>query len=205
MKIIIKKGEPLWSEDGYHILDDNGFAVLSDELHKEIIITNPDAIERVKKSIHRDRWDEIYLLAINSSEQFLKDKEVELPEYEKEKFDLSVKEIQEKEKEIKQKFLEEQQKILTEQQLFVEEQKKIKAQQEAEFASVLKQKEEENAAAIAKAEAEMAEFKKKAEPIIAERKRREAEEKAAAEAEKKAQEQLIAELLERIKNLENKQ
>jgi hypothetical protein len=80
MKIIVKKGEPLWSEDGFHILNENGFAVVSEEIYKEIHIKNPDAIERIKKALPRDRWDELYILAMNSSEQFLKDKEDELKE-----------------------------------------------------------------------------------------------------------------------------
>ena len=78
MKIIVKKGEPLWTEDGFHVLNESGFAVVSEELYKEIHIKNPEAIERIKKTLPRDRWDELYILAMNSSEQFLKDKELEL-------------------------------------------------------------------------------------------------------------------------------
>lgn len=78
MKIIVKKGEPLWSEDGYHILDENGFAKVSDEIYKEINITNIEAIDRIKKCLPRDRWDEFYISIMHSQEQFLRDKENEL-------------------------------------------------------------------------------------------------------------------------------
>jgi len=78
MKIIIKKGEPLWSPEGFHILDQNGFAVVSDELHQEIHIKNPEAAERIKKCLPRERWDDIYLNILNSQEQFLKEKQEQL-------------------------------------------------------------------------------------------------------------------------------
>ena len=203
MKIIIKKGEPLWTSEGYHLLDERGFAILSEELHKEIIITNPDAVERVKKSLPRERWDEIYLLVSKSSEQFLKDKEIEFALYEKNLIDTSIHlSKQQQEEEIERRSKEQQEKMRLEQELFDEEQKKIQAQRQAEFEAILKQRQEEEAAAVAKSEAEMVALKNRLEPIIAERKLREAEEAAAAEVAKKAQEQLITELLERIKNLE---
>lgn len=75
MKIIVKKGEPLWSSEGFHILDESGRAIVSEEIYKEIEITNPEAFERIRQCLPRDRWDEIYILALNSQEQFLKDKE----------------------------------------------------------------------------------------------------------------------------------
>lgn len=202
MKIIIKKGEPLWSEDGYHILDKNGFAVLNEELHKEITIKDPDAVERIKKSLPRERWDEIYQLAIDSTAIFLADKELELVEFEQEKQQIFEEQIQ-----LEQKKLEEQ--IVLEKEQFEAEgreiEKRIKQEQEqAELEFLKKQKEETEAqeALRAKSEAEMAEAKQKSQALIAERKLREAEEAAAAEAEKKAQQELIASLLERIQKLE---
>lgn len=202
MKIIIKKGEPLWSEEGFHILDENGFAVLNDELHKEVHITNPEAIERVKKTLPRERWDEIYQLAIDSTEIFLKDKKTELLKFEQEQYELPQKNLQEENEKLQREILEKENQLRAEKEKFDAEQKALQAAREAEFQAILKQKQEEEAAAIAKSEAEMAEVRRRSEAQIAQRRLREAEEAAAAEAEKKAQQQIIADLLERIKNLE---
>lgn len=204
MKIIIKKGEPLWSPEGYHILDENGFAVISEELYHEVYITNPDAIERVKKSLSRERWDEVYQLAINSTEMFLKDKQTELVLFEEEKLQLSQKIIDEENQKLQEDFVLKQKQLIAEIEKFDAEQKALQEAQEAEFQEILKQKKDEEAATIAKSEAEMAEVRKRSEAQIAERKKREAAEAEAEAQRKKAQEQLIADLLQRIESIEEK-
>lgn len=202
MKIIIKKGEPLWSEEGFHVLDENGFAVVNEELHKEIYITNPDAIERVKKSLPRERWDEVYQLAIDSTQMFLKDKDIELLQFQQEQNELPQKNVQLENEKLRQQMAERENQLRIEKEKFDSEQKALRDAREAELRDVIKQKQEEEAAAVAKSEAEMAEVKKRSDILNNERKKREAEEAAAEAAAKKAQEELIADLLQRIKNLE---
>jgi colicin import membrane protein len=202
MKIIIKKGEPLWNSDGFHVLDEKGFAVISEELHQEIIITNPEAIERVKKSLRRDRWDEIYVLALNSTEQFLKDKNAELEIFEEEQKKIELEKIQMSAEEVKAVFEKRQQELEAQRLVFEEQRRAEQAERDAEMARILQEQKEKDEKAIADSEAEMARLRAQTEPIIAERKAREKAEAEAAAAEKRAQEELIKQLLERIDSLE---
>jgi hypothetical protein len=202
MKIIIKKGEPLWNSDGFHVLDDRGFAVVSEELHKEIIITNPEAVERVKKSLRRDRWDEIYVLALNSTEQFLQEKQEQLLDYEEEQKKIETEQLQKSEEQLKMELQVRQQELEAQRLAFEIQRRAEQAERDAEMARILQEQKEKDEKAIADSEVEMARLRAQTEPIIAERKAREKAEAEAAAAEKLAQEELIKQLLERIDSLE---
>jgi len=197
MKIIIKKGEPLWSEDGHHILDDRGFAKVSEELHKEIVITNPDAVERVKKSLRRERWDELYLIALDSSAEFIKDKEQQLLNFEQEKIENIKNQLEEKNAKLQAAHKKRQKEMEQENERFQQERRLIREMQESEMEEYHRKYEEEQRAKVAAEEAELAKKRAEDEPKIAARK---AKEKAEADAK----EALIQDLVNRINKLEKK-
>jgi hypothetical protein len=66
MKVVIKQGEPLLCKKGCHILDENGVAKLCEEIYKEITITDPEVIQRLKKVLPKERWDEEYQKTIDT-------------------------------------------------------------------------------------------------------------------------------------------